>query len=78
MEFFVFAVIIMFGIKNSLVNGLRIEKFERFRCKILYCQKSPFSLMVNTPVVIRGMKDIVDKYDVFLLGKWRYLPKESL
>ena len=27
-----------------------------------------FSLMVNTPIIIRGVEEIIDKYDIFLLG----------
>lgn len=29
-----------------------------------------FSLMVNTPIIIRGVEEIVDKYDIFLLGNY--------
>ena len=59
-----------FTIIMSLSTSIRrlIKSPQCNRVATLKMKSDHFSLMINTPIIIRGLEDIVNKYDIFLLG----------
>ena len=61
---------IIMSLSTSIRRLIKSPPFNRVAT--LKMKSDHFSLMINTPIIIRGLEDIVNKYDIFLLGTLKY------
>lgn len=60
------------GIQNRVVQSFHRHKNHNYPVSRSVALRS-FSLLMDTPVVIRGVEEIVDRYDIFLLDQFGVL-----
>jgi ribonucleotide monophosphatase NagD (HAD superfamily) len=58
---------------SSFVTSLRVNSLSSHRHSFSLQSFSSFDLLMDTPVVLRGVADIVDRYDIFLLDQFGVL-----
>ena len=41
---------------------------KKYKTPFSRLYSSRFNLLLDTPIIIRGLEEVVDRYDIFLLG----------
>jgi beta-phosphoglucomutase-like phosphatase (HAD superfamily) len=69
--FILFTFLMSLRLTTSLLQKLSIKTCRT--CLKSSFSSSPYSLLMDTPIVIRGFVDIADRYDLFLFDQFGVL-----